>query len=126
MAKDMTFSYLLDFYAPALTDKQREIVEMYYYDDYSLAEIAENCGISRQGARDAIKRSETIVRDLEEKLGFAKQYEQTKAEVASISSYAGKIISENARYGVNDRIEGLAKDIISVCREITEDRGEDL
>ena len=112
MAKDMSFSYLLDFYAPALTEKQREIVEMYYYNDYSLAEIADNCGITRQGARDAIKRSETIINDLEDRLGFAKQYEQTKDGLEKISALAKKIIKENSQYGTNDYIQRYAENIL--------------
>ncbi|MBR2805593.1 MAG: DNA-binding protein [Oscillospiraceae bacterium] len=118
MAKDMSFSYLLDFYAPALTEKQREIVEMYYYNDYSLAEIADNCGITRQGARDAIKRSETIINDLEYRLGFAKQYEQTKAELEKISVLAKKIIKENSQYGTNDYIHRYAENILKSVNNI--------
>ena len=119
MAKDMSFSYLLDFYAPALTEKQREIVEMYYYSDYSLAEIAENCGITRQGARDAIKRSETIINDLEDRLGFAKQYNLTKAELEKIVGNARRIIKENSQYGTNDYIERYARDIIKSADRIS-------
>ena len=118
MAKDMSFSYLLDFYAPALTEKQREIVEMYYYNDYSLAEIADNCGITRQGARDAIKRSETIINALEYRLGFAKQYEQTKAELEKISVLAKKIIKENSQYGTNDYIHRYAENILKSVNNI--------
>ena len=114
----MSFSYLLDFYAPALTEKQREIVEMYYYNDYSLAEIADNCGITRQGARDAIKRSETIINDLEYRLGFAKQYEQTKAELEKISVLAEKIIKENSQYGTNDYIHRYAENILKSVNNI--------
>lgn len=40
MAKDLSISYLLDFYGQMLTDKQREVTEFYYNDDLSLAEIA--------------------------------------------------------------------------------------
>ena len=118
MAKDMSFSYLMDFYAPALTEKQREIVEMYYYNDYSLAEIADNCGITRQGARDAIKRSETIINDLEYRLGFAKQYEQTKEELEKISVLAKKIIKENSQYGTNDYIHRYAENILKSVNNI--------
>ena len=53
--KDLTFSELLDYYGPVLTEKQRAILIEYYDQDLSLAEIAENYGITRQGVRDAIK-----------------------------------------------------------------------
>ena len=122
----MSFSYLLDFYAPALTEKQREIVEMYYYNDYSLAEIADNCGITRQGARDAIKRSETIINDLEDRLGFAKQYEQTKDGLEKISALAKKIIKENSQYGTNDYIQRYAENILKEVNMIASEDSENL
>ena len=55
MAKDFEMGYLLDFYGEVLTPKQREMLRQYYNDDLSLSEIGENFGITRQGARDAIK-----------------------------------------------------------------------
>ena len=54
--KDLGFSILLDYYGMVLTEKQRNILTEYYNDDLSLAEIAENYGITRQGVRDAIKQ----------------------------------------------------------------------
>ena len=59
MAKDFEMGYLLDFYGEVLTPKQREMLRQYYNDDLSLSEIGENFGITRQGARDAIKHGET-------------------------------------------------------------------
>ena len=70
MAKDLSISYLLDFYGQMLTDKQREVTEFYYNDDLSLAEIADHCHITRQGVRDSIKRAEAQLREYEEKLGL--------------------------------------------------------
>ena len=62
MAKDLEMGYLLDFYGEVLTEKQREMLRQYYNDDLSLSEIGENFGITRQGARDAIKHGETTLR----------------------------------------------------------------
>lgn len=59
MAKNLEIALLFDFYGEMLTDKQRDVVELYYNDDLSLSEIAENEGITRQGVRDSIKRAET-------------------------------------------------------------------
>ena len=67
MAKDFEMGYLLDFYGEVLTPKQREMLRQYYNDDLSLSEIGENFGITRQGARDAIKHGETALRELEER-----------------------------------------------------------
>lgn len=49
---------LFEFYAALLTDKQMNYIELYYADDYSLAEIAEEFGVSRQAVYDNIKRTE--------------------------------------------------------------------
>ena len=64
MAKDFEMGYLLDFYGEVLTPKQREMLRQYYNDDLSLSEIGENFGITRQGARDAIKHGETALKQL--------------------------------------------------------------
>ena len=53
MAKNLEISFLLDFYGSMLTEKQRIMIEYYYNDDLSLAEIADNEGITRQGGRTA-------------------------------------------------------------------------
>ena len=74
--KDYRISYLLDFYGNILTDKQRDAIDLYYNEDLSLAEISEDVGITRQGVRDAIKRGEEILLEMEEKLGFAKRTEK--------------------------------------------------
>ena len=58
MAKDLRITFLLDFYGDMLTEKQREVVECYYNEDLSLAEIAEEKGITRQGVRDGIKHGD--------------------------------------------------------------------
>lgn len=74
MSKDLSISVLMDFYSELLTDKQRDTMEMYYNQDYSLAEIAEHFDISRQGVRDFIKRGEKQLYEFEEKLGMVKKY----------------------------------------------------
>ncbi len=101
MAKNLEICYLLDFYGEVLTAKQRDVLEQYYNNDYSLSEIAENFGITRQGVRDAIKHGENTLLDLEEKVGFAKRYRMVSenlgalrelvkdASFANKSSYAG-------------------------------------
>ena len=73
MAKDLHISVLLDYYGAMLTEKQREVVDLYYNEDLSLAEIAEIAGITRQGVRDSIKRGEMTLRELDDKLDMAKK-----------------------------------------------------
>ena len=71
--KNLGFSVLLDYYGAVLTDKQRAILTEYYDEDLSLAEIAENYGITRQGVRDAIKHGEAALTDMEARLGYARR-----------------------------------------------------
>ena len=65
---------LFEFYAALLTDKQMNYIELYYADDYSLAEIAEEFGVSRQAVYDNIKRTEKILEDYEMKLDMYSDY----------------------------------------------------
>ena len=59
--KNMTYTYLLDTYGPVLDEGARAIMEAYYNEDLSLAEIADGIGISRQGVRHSIKRCEELL-----------------------------------------------------------------
>ena len=67
--KNQTYrmTMLFDFYGELLTDRQKEFFDLYYNEDLSLAEIAENAGISRQGVRDVIVRAEGIMHEVEDK-----------------------------------------------------------
>lgn len=65
---------LFEFYAALLTDKQMNYIELYYADDYSLAEIAEEFHVSRQAVYDNIKRTEKILEDYEMKLHMYSDY----------------------------------------------------
>lgn len=65
---------LFEFYMTLLTDKQMNYIELYYADDYSLAEIAEEYGVSRQAVYDNIKRTEKILETYEMKLHMYSDY----------------------------------------------------
>ena len=65
---------LFEFYAALLTDKQMNYIELYYADDYSLAEIAEEFQVSRQAVYDNIKRTEKLLEDYEMKLHMYSDY----------------------------------------------------
>lgn len=71
-------SMLLDFYGELLTPKQRECYDLHYNDDLSLAEIAEQLGISRQGVWDNIRRAESSLQDIEEKTGLIRRFSRTQ------------------------------------------------
>lgn len=102
MAKNFeVINILLDFYGDMLTDKQRAFIEYYYNDDLSLSEIAENEGITRQGVRDAIKRAEAQLFEMEERLGLAKRFEEVRAGLDQILECADIINESNMRTGLS-------------------------
>ena len=119
MAKNLEISYLLDFYGEVLTEKQRDVMEQYYNDDLSLAEIADNFGITRQGVRDSIKRGESILLELEQKVGFAARYKAVQESMARIEELTRDIRFRNANnYAVSDQIERDAAAILEILHRI--------
>ena len=93
MRKDLNMTLLYDFYHNMLTDKQADVIDLYYNNDLSLAEISEHLLITRQGVRDIIKRAEAIMKDAEENLGIAKRYIKIKKAAESIQEEI-KILEE--------------------------------
>jgi len=82
--KNLEINYLLDFYGEVLSERKRAVLEMYYNDDYSLSEIADEIGISRQGVRDIIKKSEEELIYLEDKLGLFKKFQAIQKRAAEL------------------------------------------
>ncbi|MGN0515351.1 YlxM family DNA-binding protein [Eubacterium sp.] len=115
MAKNLEISYLMDIYGECLTEKQRSFIEFYYDDDLSLSEIAENENITRQGVRDAIKRAENTLLDLESKLGFAKKYAELDKCLDDISECADKIYDFNLTTNVSKDINDNVAKIKALC-----------
>ena len=93
--KDMMFPVLLDTYGVLLTDRKREILDYYYNEDYSLAEISEITGISRQGVRDAIKKSEDEIYSFEAKLKMVEKSREQSARIDEITALLEEISSES-------------------------------
>lgn len=119
MSKELYFSTLLDFYGVMLNDRQRKVMENYYNEDLSLSEIALNLGISKQGVRDIIKRSEERLKTLDEKLKFIDLI--NKKEILSSQAL---ILIEKIKKGSNLEkdnlilLEKLRKIIESISRDI--------
>lgn len=78
LGKDLFVGTLNDVYGEFLSEKQRRILTAYYDEDFSLAEIAENEGITRQAVLDFIKRTSAKLYGLEEKCGYAKKFTELK------------------------------------------------
>jgi predicted DNA-binding protein YlxM (UPF0122 family) len=89
--KNLELGYLLDFYGELLSERKRTVMDMYYNEDLSLAEIAAEIGISRQGARDIIKKSEEELIFFEEKLGLAKKLQGVSQKVNELKITSCKV-----------------------------------
>ena len=107
--KNLNIGYLLDFYGEVLSDRKRSVLDMYYNEDFSLAEISEEIGISRQGVRDLIKKAEEELRFFEEKLGISRRMEMLEISVNDLLTLAKE---QNAPKDICDGIAELKKQII--------------
>lgn len=86
MAKDLSVTILLDVYGQLLTEKQCFAIDMYYNEDLSLAEIAEEIEISRQGVRDSIKQGEKHLLEYENQLGIVRRFRNISAQLEKLNS----------------------------------------
>ena len=120
--KNQTYrmTMLFDFYGDILTERQRELFDLYYNEDLSLSEIAENCGISRQGVRDVIVRAEAAMTELEDKTGLVKRFLQMQQHVDAVIAAANEIKTVNYRQYENPRLEELADAILTSAAALKE------
>lgn len=107
LEKGVNISLLLDCYGTLLTERQREVLDLYRNDDLSLGEISELTGITRQGVSECIRKAENILIEYEEKLGLQKLYEARKQILSEIKDK----VTHLANDGQISR--GCADDIIS-------------
>ena len=121
MAKDLKVSYLLDFYGDMLTAPQREMVEAYYNQDLSLGEIALDREITRQGVRDAVKRAEQQLFEMEERLGLARRFQHVQEALTAICDCALNIQEINAQAGGAPGIDENAAKILMQAQEIADE-----
>ncbi len=118
MSKNLEISLLLDFYGELLTEKQRDMVDYYYNDDLSLAEIAENEGITRQGVRDSIKRAEAQMLEMEERLGLSKRFAAINEDARAIVEAANVIRMHSFFPGAPREIGENAERIIELAEKL--------
>jgi len=97
MAKELKFVMLLDCYGDLLTEHQRNVMELYYCEDLSLAEIGEPMGITRQAVRSIIKRTESILLNYEKNLKFAEKLSELRNCFSNINSAVRNVSDENVR-----------------------------
>lgn len=122
MTKNLEVSVLLDFYGSMLTDKQRDVVELYYNEDLSLAEIAAHSGITRQGVRDSIKRAEAQLVEYEERLALATRFRKIQNCLEEIIRDAQDIHEFNQRFGAHSQVDERAKRIVTLANRIIDEQ----
>lgn len=112
---------LYDFYGELLTERQQEFFDLYYNEDLSLAEIAENYGISRQGVRDVIVRAEGIMTEMEDKTGIIKRFHQMQKQLTAASENLEKIISINSNKYFDRELDNLARDVKETIEQLKQE-----
>ena len=102
MEEFVTRSLLFDFYGELLTDHQRKIYQAVVFEDYSVSEVAQDEGISRQGVHDLMKRCDRILEEYEGKMHLVEKFVRIRKKVDEIRSLTEK----------GSRIDRIAEDIL--------------
>jgi predicted DNA-binding protein YlxM (UPF0122 family) len=100
--KILEISLLYDFYGSLLTNKQKDVIELYYGDDLSLGEISETIDISRQGVYDILKRSEKQLYYYEDKLKLVERFMEQKKKIKKAYELLDSL-------GKSDKIDSIKK-----------------
>ena len=121
--KNQTYrmTMLYDFFGELLTERQKEFFDLYYNEDLSLTEIAENHGISRQGVRDVVTRAEALMQEMEDKTGIVRRFEEQRSHLHAIASASQEIKEINALKYFDPRIGALTDQIDEEVRGLTSD-----
>ncbi|QDI90546.1 putative DNA-binding protein [Salicibibacter halophilus] len=104
LEKTMRMNALFDFYHPLLTEKQRDYLQLYYYDDYSLGEISEYFDVSRQAVYDNIRRSEEMLEAYEAKLQLDERYRRRQQLYQKLRQHASASASPDF-FSIVDELE---------------------
>ena len=118
--KNMKIAYLLDFYGDALDDHIGCVLRSYYNEDLSLAEIAADEGISRQGVRHLIKKGEEQLFFFEERFGLAKRHGELSDACAELSSIADALAKKEDCTDMANRISDLVGIILKGNADVSE------
>ena len=111
MKQRVELNYLLDFYGPLLTEHRRELMQMYCEEDMSLAEIADQLQITRQGVSDAVNKAKRQLNDYEAKLGLVARYialsEQAQNGLDALNEIKADANSANAMNRARQAFENI-------------------
>lgn len=105
--KNLSISLLLDFYGDILSERQNEMLNMYFNEDCSLSEVAESFSISRQGVRSVLKKCENTLLEMENKLGLAARFIKMRDESSKIALELESINSTINNEDISSKIHNL-------------------
>lgn len=103
MEKIVEQGLLYDFYGELLTKHQRKIYEDAVNNDYSLSEIADELGITRQGVHDLIRRCDKSLQDYEDKLHLIKKFISVKEKTTKINEMTNRLMELEINHSCNDK-----------------------
>ena len=113
MERKVLQTYLYDFYGELLTEHQRNVYEDFVLNDFSLSEIAEEAGISRQGVHDLVKRCDRILEGYEEKLHLLERFLKMKQQITRIRTLAqGRQDRTDADGAVMAEIAAISEEVL--------------
>ena len=112
----LDMALLFDFYGELLTEKQQTLFDLYYNQDFSLGEIAENEGISRQGVHDAIARAEQQLCAFEERMHCVERARQMQTAVSRIQAQTAVLAASQ-----DPAVQAAATKIQSAVKEMVEE-----
>lgn len=114
MDRKVEISMLCQIYGKLLTEKQFDYINDYYNNDLSLAELAENYGITRQAARDNIKKGENKLFEYEEKLQIMKTTLNTEKKIAKILAQISTIKTQYSDEKIADILENIKNELVQI------------
>ena len=106
-------TYLFDFYQELLTDKQRDLLREYYFEDLSLGELSEQHQISRQSVFDTIKKAEGKLLDYENKLQLFAKFQKQQQILVKIKQQ-----SDEVRKGLEGEQANCIQEVITLVDEL--------
>ncbi len=111
----LEMTLLFDYYGDLLTERQRMCFDLRHNQDLSLAEIAEELNVSRQGVHDNLSRAEALLRNMEEKTGCVRRDMQCRKAVGVIMEAAQKLAEND-----DSQVAALAQQIIAAAQGLEE------
>ena len=107
-AKDLSIGFLFDFYGELLSEQRKNLFDLYYNEDLSLAEVAEQVGITRQGVRDTVKKTEKQLLEFESKLGLAGRFREISDNCEDIVQ---RLSGMKAKSDVPEEFDSVIEDV---------------